>query len=253
MTQLDFNELLGLMVDKIDADHDGLVTEDELREWIKFAQRRWLVEDADKQWNSHDLDVDGHISWDEYKNVTYSSLSDEEIDEDEDEPYEQLIVRDERRFKTADLDKDGHLDKDEFSAFLHPEEFEQMKDLVITETLEDIDKNGDGEIDVDEYIGDMYNPEDDYEEPDWLNSERQQFSEFRDKNKDGKMDRDEVAAWILPSDYDHADSEAKHLLFESDTNKDGKLTKDEIVDKYDLFVGSQATDFGEALARHDEF
>lgn len=35
--------------------------------------------------------------------------------------------------------------------------------------------------------------------------------------------------------------------------QDGKLTKEEIVDKYDLFVGSQATDFGEALVRHDEF
>jgi hypothetical protein len=31
------------------------------------------------------------------------------------------------------------------------------------------------------------------------------------------------------------------------------LTKEEILSKYDLFVGSQATDFGEALNRHDEF
>ena len=35
--------------------------------------------------------------------------------------------------------------------------------------------------------------------------------------------------------------------------QDDKLTKEEVLDKYDLFVGSQATDFGEALARHDEF
>lgn len=35
--------------------------------------------------------------------------------------------------------------------------------------------------------------------------------------------------------------------------QDGRLTKAEIVDKYDLFVGSQATDFGEALTRHEEF
>ena len=31
------------------------------------------------------------------------------------------------------------------------------------------------------------------------------------------------------------------------------LTKDEVLEKYDLFVGSQATDFGDALYRHDEF
>ena len=35
--------------------------------------------------------------------------------------------------------------------------------------------------------------------------------------------------------------------------QDNKLTKEEIVDKHDVFVGSQATDFGEALTRHDEF
>lgn len=35
--------------------------------------------------------------------------------------------------------------------------------------------------------------------------------------------------------------------------QDGKLTKKEILDKYEVFVGSQVTDFGEALLRHDEF
>lgn len=35
--------------------------------------------------------------------------------------------------------------------------------------------------------------------------------------------------------------------------QDKKLTKEEILNNYDLFVGSQATDFGDALTRHDEF
>ena len=36
--------------------------------------------------------------------------------------------------------------------------------------------------------------------------------------------------------------------------QDGSLTKSEIVDHHDLFVGSQATDFGEAFKYdHDEF
>ncbi len=42
-------------------------------------------------------------------------------------------------------------------------------------------------------------------------------------------------------------------VFESDSDGDEKLTKDEVLKKYDLFVGSKATDFGEALNRHDEF
>jgi hypothetical protein len=31
------------------------------------------------------------------------------------------------------------------------------------------------------------------------------------------------------------------------------LSKEEVMDQYDMFVGSSATQFGEALSRHDEF
>ena len=123
----------------------------------------------------------------------------------------------------------------------------------------------------------MYSRDGDADEPEWVKTEREQFAEFRDKNHDGRMDPTETRDWILPSDYDHAEAEARHLLYESDRDKvppcrrrasltlinravinggvlqDGKLSKEEIVEKYDLFVGSQATDFGEALVRHDEF
>lgn len=71
-------------------------------------------------------------------------------------------------------------------------------------------------------VGDMWprNAEDqDQEEPDWVKSEREQFLSYRDKNKDGKMDKDEVMEWIIPHDYDHSRAEAKHLIFESDANK----------------------------------
>ena len=47
--------------------------------------------------------------------------------------------------------------------------------------------------------------------------------------------------------------ETRHLIAEADENQDGVLTKAEIVEKHDLFVGSQATDFGDILLRHDEF
>ena len=36
-------------------------------------------------------------------------------------------------------------------------------------------------------------------------------------------------------------------------SQDKKLTVDEVIDNSDLFVGSQATDFGNYLYRHDEF
>lgn len=33
------------------------------------------------------------------------------------------------------------------------------------------------------------------------------------------MDRAEVQDWIIPPDYDHAEAEAKHLIYESDADK----------------------------------
>ncbi|XP_006633280.2 calumenin-A isoform X2 [Lepisosteus oculatus] len=252
LTPEESKERLGKVVDKIDEDKDGFVTTEEMRKWIKFAQKRWIYEDVDRQWKGHDLNEDGLISWEEYKNATYGYILDDPDPEDGFN-YKQMMMRDERRFKAADQDGDMIANKEEFTAFLHPEEYDHMKDIVVLESMEDIDKNGDGFIDLEEYIGDMYSHDGDSQEPEWVKTEREQFVEFRDKNKDGKMDKEETRDWILPSDYDHAEAEAKHLVYESDADKDGKLTREEIINKYDLFVGSQATDFGEALLRHDEF
>lgn len=108
-------------------------------------------------------------------------------------------------------------------------------------------------MDQDEYIADMFSHEDNGPEPDWVLSEREQFNDFRDLNKDGKLDKDEIRHWILPQDYDHAQAEARHLVYESDKNKDEMLTKEEILDNWNMFVGSQATNYGEDLTKnHDE-
>lgn len=66
---------------------------------------------------------------------------------------------------------------------------------------------------------DMFAHEDGGPEPDWIKTEREQFADFRDLNKDGKMDLDEIRHWIMPQDYDHAQAEARHLVYESDQDK----------------------------------
>ena len=69
------------------------------------------------------------------------------------------------------------------------------------------------------FPADMFANEEGGPEPDWVTTEREQFSDFRDLNKDGKMDKEEIQHWILPQDYDHALAEARHLVYESDVNK----------------------------------
>lgn len=56
----------------------------------------------------------------------------EEFDDIEDKAtYQSMLSRDERRFKNADRDGDGIATREEFTAFLHPEEFDFMKDVVV--------------------------------------------------------------------------------------------------------------------------
>lgn len=247
-------ERLALIVKKIDADNDGMVTSDELRDWIRKTQRRYIEEDSKTQWKQHNIENKGTMSWKDYQKIAYGFMEDQAEDDSEDsddQSYKDMEARDKRRWDVADLDQDQALSYEEFINFLHPEEADHMREIVVEETMSDIDKDKDGKVSLDEYIGDMYGGEGG-EEPDWVKNEREQFQNFRDKDGDGYMDQEEVMAWIMPPDYDHVESETNHLMTESDADNDGKLTAEEILDKYDLFVGSQATDFGEALTRHKE-
>ena len=87
----------------------------------------------------------------------------------------------------------------------------------------------------------MWIEEEDGAEPEWVEEERKQFQMFRDKDNSGFLEDDEVRDWILPSEYDHAEGEARHLIESADSDKSGDLSKDEILEHQDVFVGSQAT------------
>ncbi|XP_046394103.1 calumenin-B-like isoform X1 [Ischnura elegans] len=257
LTPEESKKRLGIIVDKIDKNKDGFVSQDELKEWIRYTQSRYLLDDVDRQWKSYNPELKEKITWEEYRKLLYSFMDDADANDldrsDEGPSYRDMLQRDRRRWSVADEDGDDALTRKEFMAFLHPEEMGHMRDIVVLETMEDIDKDKDGKVSLEEYIGDMYRGSEGDTEPEWVKSEREQFSKFRDKNGDGVMDKEEVKNWIIPPDFDHAEAEARHLIYESDSDGDQKLTKDEILNKYDLFVGSQATDFGEALSRHDEF
>jgi len=248
-------ERLAKLIPIIDKDADNFVVEDELKDHIRFMQRRYISKDVDRTWNNYDKEKtkDNKLDWKEYQTAVYGPDGINATQENAKE-YEQMKIRDERRWKLADKTGDGALDKEEYTCFMHPEDCEHMKDIIVTETVEDIDKNKDGAVDLEEYIGDMYRPGDHPDqkgEPDWVKSERDMFKTYRDKNADGKLDKDELKEWIMPSGFDHAEAEAKHLLHLADDNKDMKLGKDEILAHYDAFVGSQVTDYGEQLQKHD--
>lgn len=79
--------------------------------------------------------------------------SDLENEEDDGMTYKEMVKRDKRRWEAADKDQDTALTIEEFTDFLHPEEADHMRPIVVLETMEDIDKDKDGKISLAEYIG----------------------------------------------------------------------------------------------------
>lgn len=64
-----------------------------------------------------------------------------------------MVADEGAKFKAADTNGDGGLDVAEYSAFLHPQNYEHMHGLEIDRTLVDYDKNGDGVVTFEEYLG----------------------------------------------------------------------------------------------------
>ena len=120
---------------------------------------------------------------------------------------------------------DQHLSRNEFAHYLHPTGHDEMMEVMALETLEDLDKNNDGFIDVDEYLGDniieaaavesepeqkIIAMEDDefdedpnlWEAPgideNWIENEKRIFNDERDIDGDGFLNMAEVMLWMNP-------------------------------------------------------
>lgn len=59
------------IVDRIDDNEDGYLTTEELKNWIKRVQKRYIYENVAKVWKDYDLNKDDKIAWEEYKQATY--------------------------------------------------------------------------------------------------------------------------------------------------------------------------------------
>ncbi|KAG7215104.1 hypothetical protein INR49_022781, partial [Caranx melampygus] len=92
------------------------VSEEELKFWIRHTQKKHVYDSVERQWSDFDINADGLISWDEYKNTTYGSYLDDP-QTDTEYNYTLMMMRDERRFRAADVDRNLVADKEEFAAF----------------------------------------------------------------------------------------------------------------------------------------
>ncbi|EDO47673.1 predicted protein, partial [Nematostella vectensis] len=257
LTPQESKRRLGLIVDRIDKDQDGRITYTEMKEWINYAGNRYAFDDGDRLWKAikkreeqiakkenKSFNPDAPIDWDLYKEDAFGKTITD--------ANEKRYQRDRKQWEVADRNKDTKLSKEEFPALFHPSVFDYMQDLVLDESMLDIDTNRDGYISQEEFLGKATEEKGTEEEKEMIARRRQEFLEHRDTNKDGRLDRRELKDYLFPA-YDHVGAEAQHLINEVDKNEDGMLTKDEIMDNFEKFVGSRAAEFGQALNRHEEF
>ncbi|KAJ6664135.1 hypothetical protein lerEdw1_008350 [Lerista edwardsae] len=257
---------LKAIIKKIDLDADGFLTEDELSLWIQQSFKHYIVEDAKQQFGEYDKDGDGHVSWEEYNIQMYDRVidfdEDTTLEDTEEESFRQLHLKDKKRFEKANRDGTSGLNLSEFIAFEHPEEAEYMKEFVIQEALDEHDKNGDGLVSLEEFLGDYRRDPTETGDPEWILVEKDRFANDYDKNKDGLLDTKELLTWVVPNNEGIAQEEvgilehlllslmAVHLIEEMDLDANKKLSEAEILENQDLFLNSEATDYGRQL--HDE-
>lgn len=233
---------LGILLKKMDLTSDGFIDRKELKAWILRSFKMLSEEESRDRLEDADENNDGKVTWVEYLSDTYGiDSSGETLNFSEEN--EHLISDDKEMWKAADANNDGVLDSTEWLAFTHPEEHPAMLPVILNQTLRDKDTDHDQAITFQEFIGDRGVEHD----KNWLEVEHTRFSNDLDKDKDGKLSGNEILSWIIPSSDEIADEEVDHLFAASDDDHDDILSFEEILDHHDVFVGSEATDYGEHL------
>lgn len=237
---------------KMDANKDEYVDKKELTNWVLRSFKMLTEEEALDEFEDKDADEDNKITWQEHAAETYG-IYDDDKSAFKDLPEEsQMFENDMELFKAADLNEDGVLDKAEFPAFSHPEEFEHMHEIVYNQAMQKRDKDNDGFLSFEEFIADSYGASPVPTTEHYI-MEKDRFDNDFDTDGDKKLNKEEVMSWLIPNNLESAENEADHLIESSDSDKDGKLSLHEIVEHYDIFVGSEATDFGEQLQNFHKF
>jgi reticulocalbin-2 len=242
---------LAILVTKMDLNDDRFIDRHELKAWILRSFKKLSEEEAEDRFEDLDENNDDRVSWDEYANDVYGMADEngERTSNMVESEESKLLEDDKQMFYTADTNKDGYLSQVEHNKFHSPEEHPEMLPLILHQTLRDKDLNKDGRIDFQEFVGEQGKKHD----KDWLISEKDKFDKDFDKDQDGYLNHNEILSWMVPSNEEVANDEVNHLFAASDDDHDDRLSYDEIINNYDIFVGSEATDYGDHLQNIEEF
>ncbi|KAL0894389.1 hypothetical protein ABMA27_013011 [Loxostege sticticalis] len=247
LTPEESKQRLSLLLPKMDLNGDQNIDRLELKKWILNSFVKLSQEEAVERMSEVDDNRDGVVSWAEYLQDAFGVDTEEEVGPEDTGDSGMLLREEKEMFKAADINGDGALDVVEFEVFTNPEEHTLMHPYLVNQTLREKDKNRDGRIDFNEYVGERGSQEDKA----WLVAERDKFDHELDSNGDGVLDMPEIEKWVIPDNEEIAEEEVDHLFASADDDHDDLLSFAEVLAHHAVFVGSEATDYGgDLLGEH---
>jgi len=245
---------------KIDTNDNGYVSVDELRNWI-ISKVKEHIQGALREniflFTAIDTDPrNGAVSWDEYHAwfLKKNGINSTEFESPHDEHHAELsrnlrekIAWDQASWSEAAKTDPKLLNLDEFLTFRHPESSHSNLLNKADEILGEYDRDADELLTWEEYSS--------ISEDSILvkrsEKRRDEFDNFMDRNRDGKLDKREILTYLDPRNPRHSHLEAESLIQLSDKNSDMQLSLDEILQMADAFLSSKVIDTESKF--HDEF
>jgi len=243
----------------IDSNGDSYVSMNELQNWI-ISKVKEHIQSALREniflFTSIDtLPRNGRVSWEEYQSwfLKKNGLNSTEfLKLDEKDPrlrtLREKIAWDQAAWSETAKTEPDFLNLDEFLSFRHPESSSSSLLSKADDIMGEYDRDADETLTWEEYSSIPINSilvkytEDKREE---------EFYNFIDRNRDGKLDKKEILAYVDPRNPRHSHLEAIALMQLSDTNGDSQLSVDEMISSASIFLASKVINTETNF--HDEF
>ena len=220
---------------------------DELQSWCVKAFDQFEVDDTNEEFQMMDTNKDGAVTWEEFETDMFG---DDFSEQETDKKNKLLFKKDKKLFGVADRNNDAKLELTEYIIFRIPRQDAETRRIVLEDALENYDLDKDGSISLEEFLKES----NDGDDQDIGETDSDRFRDEFDVDNNGFLTGDEIFRWMDPDNTEDAHDEADHLMGECDSNKDDKLSAQEIINNHDLWVESDATDYGKKLLmNHDEF